>query len=112
MSHPVPPTPMTTPPPVSHGSRSRQRLVVFDFLGLTGEVAERDLEQALLDRIVDTLRELRAGFAFVGRQVHLDVTGDDFFIDLLLVHTEQLRFVVIELKTGRCEPGFAGQIGF
>lgn len=85
---------------------------VFDFLGLTGEVAERDLEQALLDRIVDTLRELGAGFAFVGRQVHLDVDGDDFYIDLLFFHVEQLRYVVIELKTGTFEPGYAGQLGF
>jgi len=48
---------------------------VFDFLGLTGQVAERDMEQALMDRIVQTLRELGAGFAFVGRQVHFDVGG-------------------------------------
>lgn len=48
----------------------------FEFLGLTGKVAERDLEQALMDRIIDTLRELGPGFAFVGRQVHFDVGGD------------------------------------
>ncbi|TDX74966.1 putative nuclease of restriction endonuclease-like (RecB) superfamily [Rathayibacter sp. PhB151] len=85
---------------------------VFDFLELTGEVAERQLEQALMDRIVDTLRELGAGFAFVGRQVHFDVDGDDFYADLIFFHTEQLRYVVIELKTGRFEPAFTGQLGF
>ena len=85
---------------------------VFDFLGLTDDVAERDLEQALMDRIVETLRELGAGFAFVGRQVHFDVSGDDFFIDLLFFHTEQLRYVVIELKTGTFDPAFTGQLGF
>jgi predicted nuclease of restriction endonuclease-like (RecB) superfamily len=85
---------------------------VFDFLDLTGEVAERELEQALMDRIVDTLRELGAGFAFVGRQVHLEVDGDDFYLDLLFFHTEQLRYVVIELKTGKFEPAFTGQLGF
>jgi predicted nuclease of restriction endonuclease-like (RecB) superfamily len=85
---------------------------VFDFLDLTRDVAERDLEQALMDRIVETLRELGAGFAFVGRQVHFDVDGDDFFVDLLFFHTEQLRYVVIELKTGKFEPGYAGQLGF
>nr|WP_306740082.1 PDDEXK nuclease domain-containing protein [Arthrobacter sp. B0490] len=47
----------------------------FESLGLTGEVAERDLEQALTERIVDTLRELGPGFAFVGRQVHFEVGG-------------------------------------
>nr|WP_323511894.1 PDDEXK nuclease domain-containing protein [Subtercola sp. RTI3] len=85
---------------------------VFDFLDLTDEVAERDLEQALLDRIVETLREFGAGFAFVGRQVHFDVGGDDFFVDLLFFHTEQLRYVVIELKMGKFEPGYTGQLGF
>ncbi|WP_074698593.1 PDDEXK nuclease domain-containing protein [Arthrobacter crystallopoietes] len=53
----------------------------LEFLGLTKEAAERDLEQALTDRIVETLRELGPGFAFVGRQVHVDVDGDDFYID-------------------------------
>jgi predicted nuclease of restriction endonuclease-like (RecB) superfamily len=85
---------------------------VFDFLDLTHAVSERELEQALMDRIVDTLRELGAGFAFVGRQVHFDVDGDDFYVDLLFFHTEQLRYVVIELKTGKFEPAFAGQLGF
>lgn len=50
----------------------------FEFLGLCGDVAERDLEQRLTDRIVETLRGLGPGFAFVGRQVHLEVGGDDF----------------------------------
>jgi predicted nuclease of restriction endonuclease-like (RecB) superfamily len=85
---------------------------VFDFLDLTNAVSERELEQALMDRIVDTLRELGSGFAFVGRQVHFDVDGDDFYVDLLFFHTEQLRYVVIELKTGKFEPAFAGQLGF
>jgi predicted nuclease of restriction endonuclease-like (RecB) superfamily len=56
---------------------------VFDFLGLSAGIAERDLEQALMNQMVDTLRELGAGFAFVGRQVHFEIEGDDFFIDLL-----------------------------
>ncbi|UFS59031.1 PDDEXK nuclease domain-containing protein [Subtercola endophyticus] len=85
---------------------------VFDFLDLRGEVAERELEGALTDRMVDTLRELGEGFAFVGRQVHFDVGGDDFYLDLLFFHIEQSRYVVIELKTGKFEPGFAGQLGF
>lgn len=84
----------------------------FEFLGLSGEVAERDLEQALTDRIVDTLRELGPGFAFVGRQVHFDVGGDDFYIDLLFFHVEQLRYFVIELKTGKFQPEYAGKLNF
>jgi predicted nuclease of restriction endonuclease-like (RecB) superfamily len=85
---------------------------VFDFLGLSRGVAERDLEQALIDRMVETLRELGAGFAFVGRQVHFDVDGDDFWIDLLFFHIEQLRYVVVELKIGKFTPADAGQLGF
>lgn len=80
----------------------------FEFLGLSGEVAERDLEQRLMDRMVETLRELGPGFAFVGRQVHFDVDGDDFYLDLLFFHVEQLRYVVIELKTGKFKPDHIG----
>jgi predicted nuclease of restriction endonuclease-like (RecB) superfamily len=85
---------------------------VFDFLGLTGEVAERELEQALMDRLQNTLMELGRGFAFVGRQVPLDVDGDDFYVDLLFFHVEQLRYVVVELKVGKFQPEFAGKLGF
>lgn len=87
----------------------------FEFLGLSGEVAERDLEQALMDRIVETLREMGPGSAFVGRQVHREVDGDDFYIDdsdLLFFHVEQLRYFVIEPKTGKFQPEFAGKLNF
>lgn len=84
----------------------------FEFLGLSGEVAERDLEQRLMDRMVETLRELGPGFAFVGRQVHFDVDGDDFYLDLLFFHVEQLRYAVIELKTGKFKPDHIGQLQF
>jgi len=70
------------------------------------------MEQALLDRIASTLRELGAGFTFVGRQVHFDVNGRDFYIDLLFFHVGQLRYVVVELKKGEFEPAFTGQLGF
>ncbi|WP_182048032.1 YhcG family protein [Curtobacterium sp. ME26] len=85
---------------------------VLDFLALDGDAKERHLEQALVDRIIDTLRELGEGFAFVGRQVHFDVHGDDFYVDLLFFHVEQLRYVVIELKTGKFKPEYLGQLGF
>jgi predicted nuclease of restriction endonuclease-like (RecB) superfamily len=84
----------------------------FEFLGLSGEVAERDLEHALTSRITETLRELGPGFSFVGRQVHFDVDGDDFYVDLLFFHIEQSRYVVIELKTGKFQPEFAGKLNF
>jgi predicted nuclease of restriction endonuclease-like (RecB) superfamily len=85
---------------------------VLDLLAIDGDAPERELKQALVDRIIDTLRELGEGFAFVGRQVHFDVEGDDFFVDLLFFHVEQLRYVVIELKTGRFKPEYLGQLGF
>ena len=85
---------------------------VFDFLGLSAGVAERDLEQALMDRMVETLRELGSGFAFVGRQVHFEVESDDFYVDLLFFHVAQLRYVVVELKIGKFKPDYAGQLAF
>jgi predicted nuclease of restriction endonuclease-like (RecB) superfamily len=85
---------------------------VFDFLDLTDSVVEREVEQALMDRLQQTLLEFGRGFSFVGRQVHFDVDGDDFHVDLLLFHVEQLRYVVVELKVGRFKPDYAGQLGF
>jgi predicted nuclease of restriction endonuclease-like (RecB) superfamily len=85
---------------------------VLDFLDLSADVAERDLEQALIDRLVDTLKEFGPGFAFVGRQVHFEVDGDDYYVDLLFFHVQQLRYVVVELKVGKFEPEFAGKLGF
>src|SRR5690606_31411738 len=84
----------------------------LDFLALDGDASERDLEDRLIARIIETLRELGPGFAFVGRQVHLDIDGDDFYIDLLFFHVEQLRYVVIELKTTAFDPRDAGQLSF
>lgn len=63
-------------------------------------------------RIAETLRELGDGFAFVGRQVHFEVEGSDFFVDLLFFHVEHLRYVVVELKTGEFRPENVGQLSF
>ncbi|SMF47488.1 putative nuclease of restriction endonuclease-like (RecB) superfamily [Cellulosimicrobium cellulans J34] len=84
---------------------------VFDHLGLTGRVHERDMEQALMDKLQDTLLEFGHGMAFVGRQVRFTVNGDELVIDLLLFHVDQLRYVVIELKIGQFESGHVGQLG-
>lgn len=84
----------------------------LEFLAIDGDAVERELEDRLVERIIDTLRELGPGFAFVGRQVHFEVEGDDFFVDLLFFHVEQLRYVVIELKTTKFDPRDAGQLGF
>lgn len=85
---------------------------VFDFLDLSERAAERELETALMARLEKFLLELGHGFAFVGRQYHFSVDGDDFYIDLLFFNWTQSRFVVVELKVGRFEPEYAGKLGF
>jgi predicted nuclease of restriction endonuclease-like (RecB) superfamily len=84
----------------------------FDFLGLTEEAQEREIENALVKHVTDFLLELGAGFAFVGRQVQLDVGGDEFFIDLLFYHLKLRCYVVIELKGGKFKPEHLGQLSF
>ncbi len=90
---------------------------MFEHLAMVERVAERDVEQALMDRLQDTMLELGRGMAFVGRQVRLTVPDDasdrvdEFYVDLLFFHVEQLRYVVVELKIGQFEPAHAGQLG-
>lgn len=84
----------------------------FDFLGLSDEAHEREIEGALVKHVTEFLLELGAGFAFVGRQVLVDVGGDDFFIDLLFYHLKLRCYVVIELKAGKFKPEHLGQLGF
>jgi len=73
---------------------------------------EREIENALVKHVTEFLLELGAGFAFVGRQVLLDVGGDEFFIDLLFYHLKLRCYVVIELKAGKFKPEHLGQLGF
>lgn len=84
----------------------------FDFLGLTNQAQERAIENALVKHVTEFLLELGAGFAFVGRQVLLDVGGDEFFIDLLFYHLKLRCYVVIEIKGGKFKPEHLGQLGF
>jgi predicted nuclease of restriction endonuclease-like (RecB) superfamily len=84
----------------------------LDFLGLGKEAGEREIENALVRHVTEFLLELGAGFAFVGRQVLLDVGGDEFFIDLLFYHLKLRCYVVIELKGGKFKPEHLGQLSF
>jgi predicted nuclease of restriction endonuclease-like (RecB) superfamily len=84
----------------------------FDFLGLSDEALEREIEQALVKHVTEFLLELGAGFSFVGRQVLLDVGGDEFYIDLLFYHLKLRCYVVIELKGGKFKPEHLGQLSF
>lgn len=83
---------------------------VFEVSALTQRLTEHDLEQALMDRLQHTLLELGRGMTLAGRQVRLTVDGVDRYIDLLLFHVEQLRYVVIELKVSEFEPEHLGQL--
>ncbi|HHT9126686.1 MAG TPA: PDDEXK nuclease domain-containing protein [Candidatus Brocadiia bacterium] len=85
---------------------------VFDFLGIGEEAKERDMENALLEQLRAFLLELGVGFAFVGSQYHLEVGGEDFYIDLLFYHLRLRCFVVIELKVGEFQPEYAGKMNF
>lgn len=84
----------------------------FDFLTLGDKAHERDLEKALLQHIREFLLELGVGFAFVGSQYHLEVGGDDFYVDLLFYHLRLRCYVVIDLKMRGFKPADAGQLNF
>ena len=84
----------------------------FDFLTITNEAHERDIENALVTHVRDFLLELGQGFAFVGSQVPLNIGNQEFFIDLLFYHLQLRCFVVIELKANDFKPEHTGQLGF
>lgn len=84
----------------------------FDFLSLGKEAKEREIENALIKQVTEFLLELGAGFAYVGKQFHLEVGGEDFFIDLLFYHLKLRCYIVIELKTGDFKPEHLGQLNF
>ena len=85
---------------------------IFDFLTLSKQYKEKDLEDQLVKHITQFLLELGAGFAFVGRQYHLEIGGEDYYIDLLFYHLKLKCYVVIELKTVEFQPEFARKIEF
>jgi len=85
---------------------------IFDFIPFREDMVERDIESALVRDITKLLLELGTGFAFLGNQYHLNVGGDDFYIDLLFYNLNLRCYVVIELKTGEFKPEYAGQLNF
>jgi len=84
----------------------------FDFLALTERHNEKELENALVNHVTKFLLELGAGFSYMGRQYKLEIEGDEFFIDLLFYHVELHCYVVVELKTVKFKPEFAGKLNF
>lgn len=85
---------------------------IFDFLTLAEPFHERELETGLVAHVEKFLLELGAGFSFMGRQYHLTVSNQDFYIDLLFYHTKLRCYVVIELKKGKFKPEYAGKVNF
>jgi|JI8StandDraft_1071087.scaffolds.fasta_scaffold08396_4 predicted nuclease of restriction endonuclease-like (RecB) superfamily len=84
----------------------------LEFLDIQGKVAERELETKLIDHIRKFLLELGQGFAFIGNQYHIELEGEDYYIDLLFYHVKLKCYVVIELKTGKFKPEYAGKLNF
>jgi len=84
----------------------------FDFLTICNAAHEREIEKALIEHIKDFLIELGKGFAFVGSQYHLEVGGQDFYLDLLFYHLQLRCYIVIELKACEFQPEFTGKLNF
>ena len=84
----------------------------FDFLTLTEKHNEKELEDSLINHVTHFLLELGAGFSYLGKQYKLEVSGDEFFIDLLFYHVKLHCYVVVELKAVKFKPEFAGKLNF
>lgn len=85
---------------------------VFDFLTFDKPFVERDIENKLIDNIAKFLLELGKGFAYVGKQYHIEIASRDYYLDLLFYHIELKCYVVIELKNRKFIPEFAGKLNF
>lgn len=102
----------TTLPPIQSDMATQifKDPYLFDFIGTDSPRRETELEASLLEHLEHFLLELGQGFAFVGRQVHLEVGDEDFYADLLFYHLTLRCYVVIELKMGKFNPGFVSQL--
>ncbi len=101
--------------PAPHSDLAKATLrnpYLFDFLSLGNDAHEREVEKCLMAHIEKFLLELGEGFAFLGRQYHLQVEDQDFYIDLLFYHIKLRSFLVVELKSGKFKPEYAGKMNF
>ena len=85
---------------------------IFDLMGQTDKMAERDLEQQLVSHITKYLLEMGSGFAFVAQQKHFEVGEQDFYADLILYNIQLHAYVVVELKASPFKPEYMGQLNF
>jgi predicted nuclease of restriction endonuclease-like (RecB) superfamily len=85
---------------------------IFDFVQAKEKADERNIEDQLASQITKFLLELGKGFAFVGRQIHFQIGGDDFYADLVFYHTKLKSYVIVEIKAREFHPGDASQLNF
>lgn len=85
---------------------------IFDMMGQTDKIAERDIERQLVSHITKYLLEMGSGFAFVAQQKHFEVGDSDFYADLILYNIQLHAYVVIELKATSFKPEYMGQLNF
>lgn len=101
--------------PVPQSDLAQQTLkdpYMFDFMAMAEPYNELDVERQLTQHITQFLLELGKGFAFVGRQYHLEIAGNDYYIDLLFYHITLKCYVVVELKNRKFIPEYAGKLNF
>ena len=101
--------------PATQSELAKQTLkdhYIFDFLSLGEDALERDVENALLKQITKFLLEMGKGFAFLGQQYHMEVGGQDYYLDLLFFHTQLNCYFIIELKIDDFKPEYAGKLNF
>ena len=84
----------------------------FSFIGTVALQNELDIEKSLTSKITDFLLEMGRGFAYIGRQYHISVGGDDYYIDLLMYHLKLHCYVVVELKAVEFKPEFVSKLNF
>ena len=103
----------TLPKPLSDlAEQTLKDPYVFDFMTLSKPYQEKDIENQLIKHIAKFLLELGKGFAFVGQQYHLEIAGNDYYIDLLFYHIKLKCYLVIELKNTKFIPEYAGKLNF
>ena len=85
---------------------------IFDFLTEKEDMKELEIEKELTSNITKLLLELGNGFAFIGRQYHLEIGNKDYYLDLLFYNLKVKSYVVVELKTTEFKPEYAGQLNF
>ena len=83
---------------------------IFELITMTEEMNERDIENKLVKKITKLLLELGSSFAFIGNQYKLQVADEDFYLDLLFYNLKLRCYVVVELKTGKFKPEYAGKL--